>query len=148
MLKTLHTAALIHAVTPGGVLTYPPPSPLCFYFLFGLFEFYLVCLRFRFCWLYSVVYFLCVYSTEEIFRSHAAHWWSPDGLRLAYATIDDTLVPKMEIPTFTGGLYPGAQEYRYPKVSSIRVRWWNGHQSDGIKKHSGASWQESETIPQ
>lgn len=58
------------------------------------------------------------YPAEEIFRSHAAHWWSPDGLRLAYATLDDTLVPRMEIPVFTGGLYPGAQEYRYPKVSS------------------------------
>ncbi|XP_047677524.1 dipeptidyl aminopeptidase-like protein 6b isoform X2 [Tachysurus fulvidraco] len=53
---------------------------------------------------------------EEIFRSHAAHWWSPDGLRLAYATINDTLVPRMELPMFTGGLYPGAQEYRYPKA--------------------------------
>lgn len=51
--------------------------------------------------------------------SHVAHWWSPDGLRLAYATIDDTLVPKMEMPLFTGGLYPGAQEYRYPKVSLL-----------------------------
>ncbi|XP_058250892.1 dipeptidyl aminopeptidase-like protein 6b isoform X3 [Hemibagrus wyckioides] len=53
---------------------------------------------------------------EEIFRSHTAHWWSPDGLRLAYATINDTLVPRMELPMFTGGLYPGAQEYRYPKA--------------------------------
>ncbi|GAA6091976.1 dipeptidyl aminopeptidase-like protein 6b isoform X1 [Tachysurus ichikawai] len=53
---------------------------------------------------------------EEIFRSHAAHWWSPDGLRLAYATINDTLVPRMELPMFTGGLYPGTQEYRYPKA--------------------------------
>ncbi|XP_026792335.3 dipeptidyl aminopeptidase-like protein 6b isoform X1 [Pangasianodon hypophthalmus] len=53
---------------------------------------------------------------EEIFRSHTAHWWSPDGLRLAYATINDTLVPKMEIPMFTGSLYPSTQEYRYPKA--------------------------------
>uniref|UniRef100_A0A671SBJ9 A-type potassium channel modulatory protein DPP6 n=1 Tax=Sinocyclocheilus anshuiensis TaxID=1608454 RepID=A0A671SBJ9_9TELE len=43
-------------------------------------------------WLYEV----------EIFKSHIAHWWSPDGARLAYATINDTLVPKMEIPMFTG----------------------------------------------
>lgn len=53
---------------------------------------------------------------EEIFQSYISHWWSPDGLRLAYATINDTLVPKMEMPIFTGSLYPGAQEYRYPKA--------------------------------
>ncbi|TRY66085.1 hypothetical protein DNTS_035580 [Danionella cerebrum] len=28
---------------------------------------------------------------EEIFQNHVAHWWSPDGLRLAYATINDTM---------------------------------------------------------
>ena len=29
---------------------------------------------------------LCLSSpTEEIFQSHVAHWWSPDGARLAYA---------------------------------------------------------------
>uniref|UniRef100_A0A8C0YIL3 Dipeptidyl-peptidase 6b n=1 Tax=Cyprinus carpio carpio TaxID=630221 RepID=A0A8C0YIL3_CYPCA len=53
---------------------------------------------------------------EEIFQTHIAHWWSPDGLRLAYATINDTLVPKMEIPMFTNALYPSGQEYRYPKA--------------------------------
>ncbi|MBN3321857.1 DPP6 protein, partial [Atractosteus spatula] len=41
---------------------------------------------------------------EEIFQTHIAHWWSPDGARLAYATIDDTLVPKMEIPIYTGSV--------------------------------------------
>uniref|UniRef100_A0AAR2LNC2 Dipeptidyl-peptidase 6b n=1 Tax=Pygocentrus nattereri TaxID=42514 RepID=A0AAR2LNC2_PYGNA len=53
---------------------------------------------------------------EEIFQSYTAHWWSPDGLRLAYSTINDTLVPKMEMPMFTGSLYPSAQEFRYPKA--------------------------------
>ncbi|XP_030629996.1 dipeptidyl-peptidase 6 [Chanos chanos] len=53
---------------------------------------------------------------EEIFQSHIAHWWSPDGLRLAYATVNDTLVPKMEITMFTGSLYPNGQEYHYPKA--------------------------------
>lgn len=53
---------------------------------------------------------------EEIFQSHIAHWWSPDGLRLAYATINDSLVPKMEIPMFTGSQYPVSREYRYPKA--------------------------------
>ena len=54
---------------------------------------------------------------EEVFQTHIAHWWSPDGLRLAYATINDTRVPKMEIPIFTGTPYPVSREYRYPKVS-------------------------------
>ncbi|XP_051538418.1 dipeptidyl aminopeptidase-like protein 6 isoform X3 [Myxocyprinus asiaticus] len=52
----------------------------------------------------------------EIFKSHIAHWWSPDGARLAYATINDTLVPKMELPMFTGSLYPTARQYHYPKA--------------------------------
>ncbi|XP_061777520.1 dipeptidyl aminopeptidase-like protein 6 isoform X2 [Nerophis ophidion] len=53
---------------------------------------------------------------EEIFRSHVAHWWSPDGARLAYATINDSLVPKMELPMFTGMPYPTGKEYHYPKA--------------------------------
>ncbi|XP_054620913.1 dipeptidyl aminopeptidase-like protein 6 isoform X7 [Dunckerocampus dactyliophorus] len=53
---------------------------------------------------------------EEILRSHVAHWWSPDGARLAYATINDSLVPKMELPMFTGMPYPTGKEYHYPKA--------------------------------
>ncbi|XP_041735911.1 dipeptidyl aminopeptidase-like protein 6 isoform X3 [Coregonus clupeaformis] len=53
---------------------------------------------------------------EEIFQTHIAHWWSPDGARLAYATINDTMVPKMEIPMFTGTTYPTGREYHYPKA--------------------------------
>uniref|UniRef100_A0A3B3Y8I7 Dipeptidyl-peptidase 6b n=1 Tax=Poecilia mexicana TaxID=48701 RepID=A0A3B3Y8I7_9TELE len=53
---------------------------------------------------------------EEILQTHIAHWWSPDGLRLAYMTINDTLVPKMEVPYFTGTPYPGSQDYHYPKA--------------------------------
>ncbi|XP_035386537.1 dipeptidyl aminopeptidase-like protein 6 isoform X1 [Electrophorus electricus] len=53
---------------------------------------------------------------EEMFQSHIAHWWSPDGARLAYATINNTLVPKMEVPMFTGSLYPTSREYHYPKA--------------------------------
>lgn len=74
--------------------------------------------------MYCIVRFYAISSpnfhsvalAEEIFQTHIAHWWSPDGLRLAYATINDTLVPKMEIPMFTGTPYPVSQEYRYPKV--------------------------------
>lgn len=53
---------------------------------------------------------------EEILQTHVAHWWSPDGLRLAYMTINDTLVPKMEVPFFTGTPYPSSWEYHYPKA--------------------------------
>ncbi|XP_030259535.1 dipeptidyl aminopeptidase-like protein 6 isoform X2 [Sparus aurata] len=53
---------------------------------------------------------------EEILQTQVAHWWSPDGLRLAYMTINDTLVPRMEVPFFTGAPYPASQEYHYPKA--------------------------------
>uniref|UniRef100_A0A4W6DIG9 Dipeptidyl-peptidase 6b n=1 Tax=Lates calcarifer TaxID=8187 RepID=A0A4W6DIG9_LATCA len=53
---------------------------------------------------------------EEILQTHIAHWWSPDGLRLAYMTINDSLVPKMEVPFFTGTPYPANLEYHYPKA--------------------------------
>ncbi|XP_060778554.1 dipeptidyl aminopeptidase-like protein 6 isoform X2 [Neoarius graeffei] len=53
---------------------------------------------------------------EMIFQSHVAHWWSPDGNHLAYASINDTLVPKMELPLFTGSAYPTSRVYHYPKV--------------------------------
>ncbi|KAG7236160.1 hypothetical protein INR49_001270 [Caranx melampygus] len=52
---------------------------------------------------------------EEILRSHLAHWWSPDGERLAFLTIDDTLVPNMALAQFTGSTYP--------EESSTRIQW-------------------------
>ncbi|CAB1328358.1 unnamed protein product, partial [Coregonus sp. 'balchen'] len=56
---------------------------------------------------------------EEVLHSQVAHWWSPDGSRLAYLNLNDTLVPNMLLPRFTGALYPRGQLYPYPKV---RVR--------------------------
>ncbi|KAB5587222.1 hypothetical protein PHYPO_G00010630 [Pangasianodon hypophthalmus] len=53
---------------------------------------------------------------EMIFQSHVAHWWSPDGTHLAYASINDNLVPKMELPMFTGSPYPTSRAYHYPKA--------------------------------
>uniref|UniRef100_UPI00358E9BCC inactive dipeptidyl peptidase 10-like n=1 Tax=Myxine glutinosa TaxID=7769 RepID=UPI00358E9BCC len=53
---------------------------------------------------------------EEILHTHVTHWWSPDGVRLAFAEIDDSLVPQMEIPQYTGSLYPTPHVYRYPKA--------------------------------
>ncbi|XP_023282846.1 inactive dipeptidyl peptidase 10-like isoform X1 [Seriola lalandi dorsalis] len=51
---------------------------------------------------------------EEILRSHLAHWWSPDGERLAFLTIDDTQVPNMALAQFTGSTYPRGLQYPYP----------------------------------
>ncbi|KAJ7407758.1 Inactive dipeptidyl peptidase 10 [Willisornis vidua] len=53
---------------------------------------------------------------EELLHSHVAHWWSPDGERLAFLTINDSLVPNMVIPQFTGSLYPKGKQYPYPKA--------------------------------
>ncbi|XP_066483126.1 dipeptidyl aminopeptidase-like protein 6 isoform X2 [Tiliqua scincoides] len=73
---------------------------------------------------------------EEILKTHIAHWWSPDGTRLAYATINDSRVPAMEIPTYTGTLYPTVKTYHYPKVGmenpsiSLHVIGLNGPTHD------------------
>ncbi|XP_078142321.1 inactive dipeptidyl peptidase 10-like [Centroberyx gerrardi] len=56
---------------------------------------------------------------EEVLHTQAAHWWSPDGSRLAYLTINDTLVPNMLLPRFTGSLYPRGTQYPYPKMGQI-----------------------------
>ncbi|XP_056145090.1 inactive dipeptidyl peptidase 10-like [Lampris incognitus] len=56
---------------------------------------------------------------EEVLHTPAAHWWSPDGSRLAYLTINDTLVPNMLLPRFTGSLYPRGKQYPYPKMGQI-----------------------------
>ncbi|XP_063285213.1 inactive dipeptidyl peptidase 10 [Pelobates fuscus] len=53
---------------------------------------------------------------EEILHSHIAHWWSPDGERLAFLMINDSLVPNMMIPQFTGSLYPRGRQFPYPKA--------------------------------
>uniref|UniRef100_A0A3P8ZRY9 Dipeptidyl peptidase like 10 n=1 Tax=Esox lucius TaxID=8010 RepID=A0A3P8ZRY9_ESOLU len=56
---------------------------------------------------------------EEVLHSQVGHWWSPDGSRLAYLTLNDTLVPNMLLPRFTGSLYPRGQHYPYPKVGQV-----------------------------
>uniref|UniRef100_F6X7S8 Dipeptidyl-peptidase 10 (inactive) n=1 Tax=Xenopus tropicalis TaxID=8364 RepID=F6X7S8_XENTR len=53
---------------------------------------------------------------EEVLGSHVAHWWSPDGERLAFLMINDSLVPNMILPQFTGSLYPRGRKYPYPKA--------------------------------
>lgn len=73
---------------------------------------------------------------EEILKSHIAHWWSPDGTRLAYATINDSRVPLMELPSYTGSVYPTVKPYHYPKAGfenpsiSLHVIGLNGPTHD------------------
>lgn len=61
-------------------------------------------------------------QTEEILQSHVAHWWSPDGERLAFLVLNDSLVPNMALPRFTGMTYPKGKQYPYPKVSILWQR--------------------------
>ncbi|XP_074521060.1 inactive dipeptidyl peptidase 10-like isoform X2 [Halichoeres trimaculatus] len=56
---------------------------------------------------------------EEVLESHLAHWWSPDGERLAFLTLNDTLVPNMVLPQFTGTAYPKGLQYPYPMAGQI-----------------------------
>uniref|UniRef100_A0A8C5M7Q3 Inactive dipeptidyl peptidase 10-like n=1 Tax=Leptobrachium leishanense TaxID=445787 RepID=A0A8C5M7Q3_9ANUR len=56
---------------------------------------------------------------EEVLQSYAAHWWSPDGSRLAYLSINNTLVPSMELPQFVGADYPTNKRYAYPKAGQV-----------------------------
>ncbi|KAM9319965.1 inactive dipeptidyl peptidase 10-like [Gastrophryne carolinensis] len=53
---------------------------------------------------------------EEVLHSYAAHWWSPDGTKLAYLSINTTVVPVMELPHFVGADYPASTRYAYPKA--------------------------------
>uniref|UniRef100_A0A8C0UEV1 A-type potassium channel modulatory protein DPP6 n=1 Tax=Cyanistes caeruleus TaxID=156563 RepID=A0A8C0UEV1_CYACU len=64
---------------------------------------------------------------EEILKTHIAHWWSPDGTRLAYATINASRVPTMEIPIYTGILYPTVKTYHYPKSPCERPQQSSPH---------------------
>ncbi|XP_052004446.1 inactive dipeptidyl peptidase 10-like [Xyrauchen texanus] len=53
---------------------------------------------------------------EEVLHTHVAHWWSPDGERLAFLVLNNSLVPNMVLPTFTGSTYPKGRQYPYPKA--------------------------------
>ena len=45
-------------------------------------------------------------SLGEILKTHIIHWQSPYSMRLSYASISDSRVPVMELPTYTGSVYP------------------------------------------
>ncbi|KAF0035865.1 hypothetical protein F2P81_011177 [Scophthalmus maximus] len=55
---------------------------------------------------------------EEVLLSYVAHWWSMDGARLAYLSINNSATPVMEVPQFLGGLYPSNMLFPYPKAGS------------------------------
>ncbi|KAM9830557.1 inactive dipeptidyl peptidase 10 isoform 2-T2 [Syngnathus typhle] len=55
---------------------------------------------------------------EEVLLSYVAHWWSMDGARLAYLSINNSATPLVEIPQFLGGLYPANSIFPYPKAGS------------------------------
>uniref|UniRef100_A0A3P9DMN5 Uncharacterized protein n=1 Tax=Maylandia zebra TaxID=106582 RepID=A0A3P9DMN5_9CICH len=55
---------------------------------------------------------------EEVLLQYAAHWWSVDGARLAYLSINNSVTPVMEITHFLGGLYPSNVLFPYPKAGS------------------------------
>ncbi|XP_018616060.2 inactive dipeptidyl peptidase 10 isoform X1 [Scleropages formosus] len=71
-------------------------------------------------WIYegANVYDHLVMWTEEVLLSYPAHWWSGDGARLAYLTINNSATPFMEIPRFLGGIYPSPVFYPYPKAGT------------------------------
>uniref|UniRef100_A0A8C9ZZ65 Dipeptidyl-peptidase 10 (Non-functional) n=1 Tax=Sander lucioperca TaxID=283035 RepID=A0A8C9ZZ65_SANLU len=56
---------------------------------------------------------------EEVLHTQVAHWWAPESSRLAYLTINDSLVPNMLLPRFTGSLYPRGKEYPYSKMGQL-----------------------------
>ncbi|XP_048873559.1 inactive dipeptidyl peptidase 10 [Brienomyrus brachyistius] len=55
---------------------------------------------------------------EEVLLTYQAHWWSEDGARLAYLTINNSATPFMEIPHFLGEIYPSPLFYAYPKAGA------------------------------
>ncbi|XP_067384228.1 inactive dipeptidyl peptidase 10 isoform X3 [Channa argus] len=55
---------------------------------------------------------------EEVLLTYVAHWWSMDGARLAYLSINNSATPVMEIPHFLGGVYPSNVHFPYPKAGS------------------------------
>lgn len=54
---------------------------------------------------------------EEILNSNTALWFSPDGKRLVYASLNDSLVDTVTLPQYDSShQYPAMHTLRYPKV--------------------------------
>ncbi|KAM6459177.1 dipeptidyl peptidase 4 [Liasis olivaceus] len=58
---------------------------------------------------------------EEMFGTHSALWWSPNGSFLAYAEINDTDVPVIEYSFYSEDTlqYPKTIKIPYPKAGTI-----------------------------
>nr|AXB27024.1 dipeptidyl peptidase IV [Macronycteris gigas] len=58
---------------------------------------------------------------EEIFSSHSALWWSPNGTFLAYAQFNDTEVPPIEFSVYLDESlqYPKTMHIPYPKAGAM-----------------------------
>ncbi|KAL7991685.1 hypothetical protein Chor_015941 [Crotalus horridus] len=58
---------------------------------------------------------------EEMFGTHSALWWSPNGSFLAFAEINDTEVPVMEYSFYSEDTlqYPKTIKIPYPKAGAI-----------------------------
>lgn len=60
---------------------------------------------------------------EEIFGSDVAAWWSKSGSRLAFASFNDTAVPKIQYPYYQQkGIYPELKSIPYPKAGETLPR--------------------------
>ncbi|KAM8791981.1 dipeptidyl peptidase 4 [Rhynchonycteris naso] len=57
---------------------------------------------------------------EEIFNTHSALWWSPNGTFLAYAQFNDTNVPHIEFSVYSDESlqYPKTMKIPYPKAGT------------------------------
>ncbi|XP_066135290.1 dipeptidyl peptidase 4 [Saccopteryx bilineata] len=57
---------------------------------------------------------------EEIFNTHSALWWSPNGTFLAYAQFNDTSVPHIEFSVYSDESlqYPKTMKIPYPKAGA------------------------------
>ena len=59
---------------------------------------------------------------EEVFGGDTTHWWSPDGNRLVFLTLDETQVKTYSFPIYNptningkASLYPQSVNMKYPK---------------------------------
>lgn len=58
---------------------------------------------------------------EEVFSTHSALWWSPNGTFLAYAQFNDTEVPPIEFSFYSdeSQQYPKTLRIPYPKAGAV-----------------------------
>ncbi|XP_076821716.1 A-type potassium channel modulatory protein DPP6-like isoform X2 [Clavelina lepadiformis] len=65
---------------------------------------------------------------EQILKSGTAHWWSPDGRYLAYASFDDSAVADAFTLSYANDIssnepliYPRIETYKYPKAGYLNA---------------------------